>query len=82
MADEAVDERMLEVFREVFADDDLTLTDQTTAADVPTWDSLAHINLMFALESEFDLQFTDDQLSEFRNVGELRRFLQSQVSLA
>lgn len=82
MADDAVDDRMLQVFREVFADDDLSLTDETTAADVPGWDSLAHINLMFALENEFDMQFTDEQLSEFRNVGELRRFLRSQLPAA
>lgn len=70
-----VEQRMHDVFREVFDDDDLTLTDDTTAADVPAWDSLAHINLMFALESEFGVQFSDQQLTSFHDVGQLRHFL-------
>jgi acyl carrier protein len=70
-----VEERTLQVFRDIFADDELNVSDSTTAADVPGWDSLAHINLMFAIEAEFDVQFTDDQLSGFKDVGELRQFL-------
>ncbi len=73
----SVSTRMLSVFQDVLDDDTLVLTDETTAADVEQWDSLAHINLMFALESEFDVEFTDDQLYEFHNVGELRRFLEA-----
>lgn len=71
----SIEERMHQVIRDVLADDELVLTDGTTAADVERWDSLAHINIMFALESEFDVQFSDDQLNSFRDLGELRRFL-------
>ncbi|WP_369137169.1 acyl carrier protein [Modestobacter versicolor] len=71
----SVEERVHQVIRDVLADDEVVLTDATTAAEVEGWDSLAHINIMFALESEFDVQFTDDQLSSFRDLGELRRFL-------
>ena len=75
-----VDDRIQQVFRDVLNDDQLVLTDETTARDVEAWDSLAHINIMFALESEFDLQFTDQQLTSFQNIGELRRFLREAVS--
>ena len=75
-----VEERMRQVIREVLDDDDLELTDDTTAADIEAWDSLAHINIMFTLESEFNVQFTDTQLYQFRNVGELRRFLDGSIS--
>jgi len=71
----SVDDRMQQVIREVLNDDDVVLTDTTTARDVDGWDSLAHINIMFALESEFDVQFSDEQLTAFQDVGELRRFL-------
>ncbi|GAA4974292.1 acyl carrier protein [Kineococcus glutinatus] len=69
-------QRMQEVVREVLGDDELVLRDEMTAADVPGWDSLAHINIMFTLEQEFDVRFSDDQLASFRDVGELRRFLE------
>lgn len=72
-----VDHKLEQVFRDVLDDDDLTLSDDMTAADVEAWDSLAHINVMFAVESEFGLQFSDEQFTSFQSVGELRRFLQS-----
>lgn len=71
-----VHSKLREVFREVLDADDLELTDDLTARDVESWDSLAHINLMFAIESEFDVQFTDEQITSFQSVGELRRFLE------
>lgn len=75
-----VHDRLEEVFRTVFGDDDLSLTDGTTAADIPEWDSLAHVNLMFSVEQEFGVQFAGNQFGEFRDVGELRRFLESRDS--
>ncbi|WP_337062067.1 acyl carrier protein [Kineococcus sp. G2] len=73
----SVDERMQQVVREVIGNDDLVLRDDMTARDVPGWDSLAHINIMYSLEAEFGVQFSDEQLSSFQDVGELRRFLAS-----
>ena len=71
----SIDDRLQQVFREVLDNDLLLLTDDTTAGDVEAWDSLAHINIMFALESEFGIQFPDEQLTSFQDVGQLRRFL-------
>ena len=68
--------RLQQVFREIFSDDALVITDQTTAADVTGWDSLAHINLMFTIENEFGIQIPDDRLGSFATVGELRDYLE------
>ena len=64
------------IFQSVLDDDSITLTPETTAADIPAWDSLAHINLMFSIEEAFGVQFVGNQLAEFRNVGELMAFLE------
>jgi acyl carrier protein len=69
--------RLEDVFRDIFADDDLTLTETTTAADIAGWDSLAHINLMFAIEQEFGIQFLNNTFAEFANIGELKAYLES-----
>jgi len=82
MSNPSVQERVQQVVREVLRDDDVVLTDETKASDVPGWDSLAHINIMFTLESEFGVQFDDDQLGSFRDIGELRRFLEQATSAA
>ncbi|ONH27759.1 acyl carrier protein [Pseudofrankia asymbiotica] len=74
-----MDDRLQQVFREIFADDALVVTDDTTADDIPAWDSLAHINLMFAVENEFEIDIPDDQLGSFGTVGELRQFLEARA---
>jgi acyl carrier protein len=67
--------RLEEVFQEVFDDERLTLTDETTAQDIPAWDSVAHINLMFSIEQAFGVQFSGNELAQLKNIGELKVFL-------
>jgi len=75
-----VTERMQTVFRNVLNEPDLQLTDDLTAAEVPGWDSLAHIGLMFSLEAEFGVTFTDNELSLLENVGQLRTVIEAKHS--
>ena len=70
-----VHERLEGLFREVFDDEKLVLTDETTAHDIPKWDSLAHINLMFSIEQTFGVRFKGNELAEMKNIGELKAFL-------
>jgi acyl carrier protein len=69
--------RLEEVFQEVFDDEHLMLTDATTAQNIPAWDSVAHINLMFSIEQAFGVHFSGNELAEFNNIGELKAFLMS-----
>jgi acyl carrier protein len=75
-----VHDELERLFRDVFGNEGIVLTDETTAADVPEWDSLGHINLMFSIEERFGVRFRDNQLAEFANVGELERFLEAKAS--
>ena len=68
---EKIYERLNEVFRDVFDRDDITVSDETTAADVEGWDSLIHITLMDAVEEEFDIRFDMKTVVKMKNVGEL-----------
>lgn len=71
------DERKLtEVFRTIFNIPDLELRDDLTAADVPGWDSFNHVNLVIAIEMEFGVTFTTDEISALQNVGDMKRLLQ------
>ena len=76
-----VTDRITEVFRLVLGDPSLTLSDDTTAPDIPGWDSVAHINLMFALESEFGIHFAGNEFARFTDVGDLRRTLEARTGL-
>ena len=71
MTREEVFERLNKVFRDVFDDDDITVTETTTSADIDDWDSLEHINLVAAVEQEFGMKFTMGQVGTMKNVGEM-----------
>jgi acyl carrier protein len=70
-----LDERLTQIVKDTLGDDDLQLDESTIAADVTGWDSLAHINIMVAVESEFGVMFSSEQLGQFSNLGELQSFL-------
>lgn len=72
-----------ESFRSVFDDDQLTLTESTTAVDVEGWDSLMHINLIIALEKRFGVKFANAEISRLKadgsNVGTLIDLLRRKI---
>ena len=59
------------IFRDVFADDSLALSRQTTAADIKGWDSLAHITLMLSVQRAFRVRLSASETSQLRDVGAL-----------
>lgn len=63
--------RLTEVFRDVFGDDTITITEKTTANDIDDWDSIEHINLISAVENEFSMRFKMREVSGMKNVGEM-----------
>lgn len=59
------------IFRSTFFDDDLTLDDDMTAAEIPEWDSLSHINLVLAIEKGFGIHLSAREVRETRNIAGL-----------
>jgi acyl carrier protein len=78
-------DELQQVFREVFGDDQLILTDTMTAQDVPEWDSLGHLNLVIALEKRFGIRFASAEISRLKedgqNVGSLMTVIRSKKAL-
>lgn len=71
MTREYVYERMNEIFRNVFDDEDIILHDETNAEDIDDWDSLEQINLIVAIENEFGMMFDMAEVADLANVGEM-----------
>lgn len=74
-----LDRRLCEIVRDVIGDEDLVLDESTSARDVEGWDSLAHINIMVAVESVFGVNFTSDELTRFEDLGQLQQHLQQRA---
>lgn len=64
------------IFRDHFLDDSLRVTDATTPADIEEWDSLAHINLLAAVEAAFGVRFSADDMAGIDSVATLLQALQ------
>ena len=72
-------ERLNEVFRDVFDDEEITVNADTTADDIEDWDSLEHINLSAAVEQEFGIKFSMGQVVSMKNVGEMVSIIESNI---
>lgn len=59
-----------QVFREVFGDSRFTLREDMRVEDVPGWDSLAHLNLVIAMEKRFGIRFANAEISRMRENGQ------------
>ena len=63
--------RVEEVFRDIMDNEDIVLNDNTTANDIEEWDSLTQIQLVVAIEKEFSIKFTAQEITNWKNVGEM-----------
>ncbi len=61
------------LFREVFENDNILLSEETSAADIEEWDSLSHIILVSEIEKRFKIRFTSVEIAKFKNVGDLAK---------
>ena len=71
MSREMVYEKLNNIFREIFDNDSIVITDNTVADDIEGWDSLEHINLITAIEDDFNIKFTMRELSNMKKVGDM-----------
>ena len=69
-------ERLTAVFRDVFDDETIEINDATTADDIEDWDSIEHITLIGAVESEFKVRFKMGEVSGMKNVGEMVKIIE------
>jgi acyl carrier protein len=60
-----------DIFRDIFDENDLIISNNTSSEEIEDWDSLNHINLVSAIEKEFKIRFTLEELMTFKNVGVL-----------
>jgi acyl carrier protein len=70
---------LTDICRQVFADDSIVLTLDTTADDVEGWDSFNHINILVAVEQRYGIRFHTAEVEELRNVGQLVELIRAKV---
>ena len=63
--------RISQVFQDVFDDDEIVVTRDTTAKDIDGWDSLMHVTLLVNVERAFGLKLSSSEIASLKSVGEL-----------
>lgn len=49
----------------------LQLTEETTARDVPGWDSLTHVQIIIGVEQAFGIRMSATEVAQLENAGSL-----------
>ena len=70
MTREELLETVAEIPRDIFDDEELPVTEETSSADVEDWDSLEQINILVAIQDRFGIQFSLDDVKGLENVGD------------
>jgi acyl carrier protein len=75
-----IHEKLTGIFRDLFDDPALIVGDATVASDVDGWDSLAHVDLVVAVEKAFAVRFTTKEVKGLSNVGDFIRLIERRAS--
>jgi acyl carrier protein len=71
--------KLTSIFRKIFNNDSLVLTNELTANDVENWDSLTHMLLITEIENSFSIKFKLKDLNKMRNVGDMIDIITSKL---
>ena len=63
------------IFHDIFLRDDLVLSDELSAKQVPDWDSFKQIEIIIAVENQFGIKFRTREMDSLNNVGDLVRLI-------
>lgn len=72
-------QKQIQVLRDVFEDPSLEVTEETSAQDVDGWDSIAHMQVIAALEKEFKTRFALGELQTLKNVGDMATLISKKI---
>jgi acyl carrier protein len=75
-----VTNKLTNIFRIVFNNNSLVLTNELTANDIDKWDSLSHMILISEIEKDFSIQFKLKDLNKMRNVGDMINTILNKLS--
>ncbi len=74
--------RLQALFRDVLGDDGVTVSPESDAESIPGYDSLAHINIISAVEQEFGVSFEFREILRLQTVGDMIALIEQKKAVA
>jgi acyl carrier protein len=68
--------RLQTIFRDVFTDPQLVLTENVSTTSLPDWDSVAMVHIILAAEAEFGVRFGTDEVAMVSSVADILRVIE------
>jgi acyl carrier protein len=65
----SVEERVTQIISNIMNIPITKISVDSSSESVEQWESMKHIQLILALEEEFDVQFDDEQIAELQSVS-------------
>ena len=69
--------QLYQLIGKVLGVDPAGLTEDSNAQNTPKWDSLRHIEVVFAMENAFHIRFTMPEIASLRKLGDIRNLLEA-----
>ena len=76
MDEPAIYSGLTQIFREQLRKPALVITPAMTQNDLPGWDSAAMVAIIMAVEEQFNMEFTPNDLRNIRSIADLARLVQ------
>ena len=71
--------KLTNIFKEIFNDNNIMLNNEMTAKDIDNWDSLTHMLLITKIEEDFSIKFKLKELNDLNNVGNLIKIIDEKI---
>lgn len=67
---------VVEIIRDVTNNHDEIISAETQVMSIEGWDSLAHLNIIFAIEAEFNLKIELGVIENFKKVADFLEYIE------
>lgn len=81
MTTEATLEKLVRVFASQLKIDPSEVTRETSMDSLDKWDSLRHMRLILAIEEEFSIEFSDDEVADMTSVAIIMESIGEHIGL-
>ena len=79
MTREEIISQLTPIARAMLKDENLVLTDDLSAANVPTWTSLSFMMLLTEIENQFGFKFKMMEILKLQNMGAIIDSIQTHI---
>lgn len=74
-----MDDRLKQVMAEILEVDVASINEETSQDSIDQWDSLKQMNLVVALEEEFDIEFEDEDIANLLNYKLIKLTIEEKI---